>query len=52
MCNQTAAQKLVEAEQRKVLQQFRKDVEDLCQRRFIFTQSFEIYGGACKEMSC
>jgi hypothetical protein len=42
---QTVAQKAAEAEERKQLQQFRSDVEDVCRRRFIFTPSCEIYGG-------
>eukprot|EP00455_Lapot_gusevi_P004261 TRINITY_DN1176_c0_g1_i1.p1 TRINITY_DN1176_c0_g1~~TRINITY_DN1176_c0_g1_i1.p1 ORF type:complete len:683 (-),score=282.08 TRINITY_DN1176_c0_g1_i1:70-2118(-) len=34
-----------EEAERKKLSKFREDVEDLCKRRFIFTPSFEIYGG-------
>lgn len=44
--NQTTAQKAVEEAERKKNALFRADVEDLCKRRFIFINSFEIYGGA------
>ncbi len=42
---QTTAQKAVEEAERKKNALFRADVEDLCKRRFIFINSFEIYGG-------